>query len=124
VSRDTIPTSLPVPLESLVNLAVEHWRLANWLSNGHTGTGAGAAPARHVVRKMEDFLKRCDLEVRSLDGMPFDPGLAARVVDTADAPELPEGATVICQTLSPMVLWRGRVVRGAEVATRRGIRKS
>ena len=126
MSRETIPTSLPVPLESLVSLAVEYWRLANWVADGHAGSGggAGAGPVRHVVRRMEDFLNRCEIEVRSLDGIPYDAGLAARVVDTADAPDLPEGVTVISETLAPMVLWRGRVVRAAEVATRRGIRKS
>ena len=111
---DTIPESLNIPLTSLVNLAVEHWRLTVWAA-GHPARDAAAS--RHALRRMEDFLKMCDLEVRTLDGHPFDAGLAARVVDSTDDPQMPGGMIVIAETLSPMVLWRGKVVKAADVAT-------
>lgn len=111
---------LSVPLQSLVNLAVEQWRLAAWLA-AH-GTGAGAGPARHAVRKLEEFFRQNELEVQVLDGRPFDSGLAVRVVDTVQDDTLPPGKAVIAETLSPMVLWRGQVVRPAEVVTRQSAR--
>ena len=116
--------SLSVPLPALVGLCVEHWRLAKWLAARPPAPGgdasSGSAPARHALRRMEDFLKLCELEARDLDGLPFDPGLAARVLDTTDDPRLPEGTAVIGETLSPMVLWRGTVAQPADVVTRKG----
>ena len=124
MSPEPSPDSLSVPLPALVGLCVEHWRLTKWLAARRPGPGgdasSGNAPARHALRRMEDFLKLCVLEARDLDGLPFDPGLAVRVVDTTDDPRLPEGTAVVAETLSPMVLWRGAVARPADVVTRKG----
>lgn len=111
------PETLNVPLAALVNLAVEHWRLTGWASTLPAG---GAALARHALRRMHDTLAACELTVRSMDGQPFDAGLAVRVVDTVDDPALPEGRATIAETVAPMVLWRAAVVRPAEVVVRRG----
>ena len=114
------PASLNVPLPALVALAVEQWRLSRWLAAQPVAHAAQAGPARHALRRMDDFLRLCALEVRDMDGRPFDAGLAARVVDAADDPLLPPGSAVIAETVSPLVLWRGDVVKAAEVVTRRG----
>ena len=55
-----------------------------------------------------------------MDGLPFDAGMAARVIDTVDDPKLPAGKSFVAETLSPLVLWRGNVVRDADIVTRRG----
>jgi hypothetical protein len=105
----------------MVTLAVEYWRLSDWL--GRIPLAVPAGPARHVLRRMEELLKLCDLEVVSLDRRAYDAGLAVTVIDTVDDPGLPGGTIIIEQTLSPMVLCKGEVVRNAEVTTRRGIGK-
>lgn len=101
-------------MTALANLAVEWWRLSA------TPGVAGTAPARHALRKIEDFLRQCELEVQSMDGRRFDAGLAARVVDVIDDPRLAAGQTVIEQTISPIIYWRGQVIKQAEIITRRG----
>ena len=118
MSHEAIPEKLSVPLASLVNLGVEHWRLLTTLGKALEVSGAG--PLRHGLRKIDDFLKQCELEVRNMTGQPFDAGLAVRVIDTIDDPDLAEGSLVIDETLSPMVLWRGQVVKPADVVTRQG----
>jgi hypothetical protein len=120
VNSESIPESLSIPLAALANLGIEQWRLAAWLA-GHPST-RDTAPARHAARKLEDFLKGCELEIRSMDGCAFDAGLAVRVIDTVDDARLPAGAVVITETLSPMVLWRGHVIKTADVVTGRGLR--
>lgn len=115
MSDPTIPENVSVSFSSLVHLAVEHWRLTRWLQV--SGTGAGAGPARHAARKLEDFLRSHELDVQSLDGRIFDPGLAAKVIDSLEDPKVPAGQVIVSETLSPMVLWRGQVVRPAEVVT-------
>lgn len=116
MNPETPPESIPVTLSALADVGVECWRMGRM-------AGAAAGPARHSLRRIEDFLKRCELEVQALDGRAFDAGLAARVVDAIDDPALPEGQSVIAQTLQPMVLWRGIVIRPADVITRRGTLK-
>ena len=53
-------------------------------------------------------------------GRPFDPGLAVRVVDTVEDETFPTGKIIIDETLSPMVLHHGRVVKPADIVTRAG----
>ena len=112
--------SLDVPLPELIALAVEHWRLSRWLAGQPAGQ---AGTARHAIRRIDDFVKGCELEVRDLDGRPFDAGLAARVVDAVEDGRLPPGRAMIAETVSPLVLWKGNVVKAAEVVTRRGAAK-
>ena len=114
------PESLDVPLAALVELGVEHWRLSRWLAKFPADAERASAPARHALRRMDDFLRQRGLEISTLDGKPFEAGLAARVVDAEDDPALPEGSAVVAETLSPMVAWCGTVVRPADVVTRRG----
>jgi hypothetical protein len=105
--------------EQLISLAVEYWRLARWLDHAQLPRGVVAQP-RHALGKMEEILRNCEIEARSLDGHPFDPGLAVRVVDTLESGELPAGGVFIIETVSPQVLLRGNVIRSAEVVTIRG----
>jgi len=114
MSDAKFPTSMDVSLSSLIGLAIEWWRLSSALASG------SSAPARHALRKIEDFLHECDLEVYAMDGKAFDPGFAMRVIDAVDDPALPADTMIVDQTVSPMVLWRGGVVKSAEVITRRG----
>jgi hypothetical protein len=120
VSSNAVPKEINISLSALADLGTEHWRLATWLDQA--APDGSAALARHALRRMKEFLNSCELEIRSLDGQPYDAGMAARVVDTIDDPELPHGASVIAETVSPMVLWRGQVLRPADVVTRRGKR--
>ena len=120
MSNDVSP-SLNLPLPALIDLGIEHWRLTGWLTTA--GQQADCALARHALRRMEDFLRNCELEIRSLDGQPFDAGMAARVVESVDDPQLGQGKVVVEETLVPLVLWRGTVVRPADVVTRSGTRK-
>jgi hypothetical protein len=115
---EPIPKSLEVQLSSMIALAVEHWRLSRWLSAQKSQDSA--ATARHAVARLGDFLSKCEVEARSLDGLSADAGLAARVVDVVEDPSMPAGQMVIEETLSPLVLWRGRVVKEADVVSRRG----
>jgi hypothetical protein len=118
VNSEPLPKELSVSLSSLADLGAEHWRLSTWLDAA--APNGGAALARHALRRMDDFLKSHALEVRDLTGQPFDAGMAARVIDTVDDPLMPQGATVIAETISPIILWQGQVVRAAEVVTRCG----
>jgi hypothetical protein len=109
MANDSGKRTVTVGVDQLAGLAVEHWRLSAAVGS------SPAAPVRHALRKIGDFLSGCGVEVRGLDGQPYDAGLAARVVDTVADAALPRGTAVVKETLSPMVLHGGVVARAAEV---------
>jgi hypothetical protein len=108
---DEMPRSVEVSLSSLAELAVEWWRLERWAS----AAGESAPQARHVARRMGRFLSAHGLEVLDIEGRAYEPGLAVEVLDAYTDATLPAGAKVVDETVSPIVLWRGSVVRHGQV---------
>src|SRR3954447_13927673 len=108
---DELPKSIEVPLASLAELAVEWWRLDRWAADA----SESPAQARHVARRMRSFLDAHGLEVLDVTGRAYEPGLAVEVIDAYADAALPAGAKVIDETVSPIVLWRGSVVRHGQV---------
>ncbi|MBI3756433.1 MAG: hypothetical protein HY267_00500 [Deltaproteobacteria bacterium] len=109
--------SLEVPLASLIELAVESWRLRCWLSD--STVDQSKVPVRYVARRLDQFLKEREIEALDLVGQPYEPGLAVDVVDVISDTNLPEGPGVIAETVAPIVLWRGAVVKHGQIVTRR-----
>ena len=116
MNPETKSQAITIPSEDVIALAVEHWRLSTWL----TTAGGNVGIARHAVRRMGDVLARWQVEAQSLDDRQFDAGVAAKVVDTIEDPIAPAGTDTISETVSPLVIWRGKVVRPAEIVVRRG----
>jgi hypothetical protein len=112
---DELQQTINVTLASLAELAVEWWRLDRWAN------GAQDAPphARHVARRLGKFLSEHGLEVVDLTGRSYEPGLAVEVVDAFDDAGLAAGAQVVDETVAPIVLLRGTVVRHGQVVVRR-----
>ncbi len=106
-----------ISVSAIAELAIEHWRLAQSLAGL---PGGGPAPARHAARRIGDHLAKLRVETCGLDGRPYDPGMAARVIDAVEDLTLAPGEVCVMETLSPQVLIDGRVVRAAEVVTRSG----
>lgn len=111
---DELPQTLPVPLSSLAELAVEWWRLGRRADPEET-----SPQARHVARRLGKFLSDLGLEVLDVTGRAYEPGLAVEVLDAFDDPRLPAGSEVIAETVAPVVLFRGAVVRHGQVIVRR-----
>jgi hypothetical protein len=112
---DELPENLEVSLSSLAELAVECWRLERWGASA----GESAPQARHVARRMGRFLSAHGLEVLDMTGRPYEPGLAVEVIDAYTDATLPTGAQVVAETIEPIVLWRGAVVRHGRVVIRK-----
>jgi hypothetical protein len=112
-----LPQTIDAPLDALAELAVEWWRLERW-ANGPQ-SDAAHAPARHVARRLGKFLEERGLSVLDLSGRPHEPGLAVEVLDVVRDDALAPGAEVIDETVTPVVLWRGRVVRHGQVVIRK-----
>ena len=109
---DELPKNVEVALSSLAELAVEWWRLERWAAGE---AGESAPQARHVARRMGRFLSAHGLEVLDIKGRAYEPGLAVEVLDAYKDAMLPAGAQVVEETVSPIVLWRGSVIRYGQV---------
>ena len=114
---DELPHTLNVSLNALAELAVEWWRLERW-----AGAAEESSPqARHAARRLGLFLSKHGLEVLDVTGRPYEPGLAVEVLDAFADASLPVGAQVVDETVAPVVLYRGAVVRHGQVVVRRNV---
>lgn len=113
---DELPKTLHVSLSSLAELAVEWWRLDRWAA----GADDAGTHARHVARRLAKFLYDNGLEVLDLMGRAYEPGLAVEVLDAFEDARLPAGSQLIDETVAPVVLFRGTVVRHGQVVVRKG----
>ena len=112
---DELPQALNVALSSLAELAVEWWRLERWAG----GSDDSSPQARHVARRLGRFLSEHGLEVLDVTGRAYEPGLAVEVLDAFEDKRLAPGAQVVDETVAPVVLFRGAVVRHGQVIVRR-----
>jgi hypothetical protein len=111
---DELPQTLPVSLSSLAELAVEWWRLGRRADSEET-----SPQARHAARRLGKFLSDLGLEVLDVTGRAYEPGLAVEVLDAFEDGRLPAGSEVIDETIAPVVLFRGAVVRHGQVIVKR-----
>jgi len=111
------PESIQVPLSSLIGIAIECWRLEHWLAGSQRG--GSNAMGRHVARRLAELLTMQEITIIDMTGQPYEPGFAVEVVDTVTDKAAPEGVTVIDETIAPIVMWRGAVVRHGMVVTRK-----
>jgi hypothetical protein len=117
---DELPQTLQVTLSSLAELAVEWWRLGRTAGDA---TAFDSSPqVRHVARRLGKFLSDLGLEVLDVTGRVYEPGLAVEVLDAFEDARLPAGSQVIDETIAPVVLFRGAVVRYGQVVVRRNSR--
>ena len=116
---DELPQTLPVSLSSLAELAVEWWRLGR--RAGGDALEESSPQARHVARRLGKFLGDLGLEVLDVTGRVYEPGLAVEVLDAFEDARLPAGSQVIDETVAPVVLFRGSVVRHGQVIVKRNL---
>lgn len=107
-----------VPLSALVELAIDWWRFDRWLA-AESEAGRAASHARLAARRLGKFLDEREVSVSDVTGLPYEAGLAVEVVDVAHDGGLPAGTELIDETVSPIVMWRGAVVKHGQVVVRR-----
>ena len=115
---DELPNKLDVPLDSLVELAIESWRLEHWLAG--LPPEKVASKLRHIARRLQKFLTERELAALDLTGQKYEPGMAVEVLEVVPDENPRAGAKLIVEMVAPVVLWRGRVVRHGQVVVGQG----
>lgn len=108
-----IPTTLPVSLNALADMAVEVWRLRAWCS---TRDDAETIAVRHATGRLERWLSSHGVESIDMTGQPYEAGLSVQVVDTIHS-ETPTGPPHVAEMVAPLILWNGHVIRDGLVVT-------
>ncbi len=118
MSNEELPAKLDVPLASLIELAIESWRLESWL--GALPPERVAPKLRHIARRLQKFLTEHELSALDLTGRRYEPGISVEVLEAVEDERLGEHERLIDEMVEPVVLWRGRVVKYGRVVVRQG----
>lgn len=110
---DTLPDKLHVPLDALVELAIESWRLEHWIAG--LPPEKVASKLRHVARRLQKFLTERELAALDLTGHKYEPGLAVEVLEVLTDGNSEAQEKLIVEMVAPIILWRGRVVRHGQI---------
>lgn len=114
----TLPDKLDVPLDALIELAIESWRLEDWLAG--LPPEKAASKLRHVARRLQKFLIERELSALDLTGRKYEPGMAVEVLEVLADENLRAGEKLIVEMVAPIVSWRGRVVRHGQIVIGQG----
>jgi hypothetical protein len=110
---DEIPDELGVPLDALIELAIESWRLEHWLAG--LPPEKGTSKLRHIARRLQKFLTGRELAALDLTGQKYEPGMAVEVLEVVPDEHAGARGKLIAEMVAPIILWRGRVVRHGQV---------
>ncbi len=89
-------------------LAFAYWRLAKWVDAADVEHKMAATSA---LRQMKKFLDENNIEIIDYVGQKFDSGYAIDVLGRKSGEDLPEEELVIVETVRPIILENGEVVK-------------
>lgn len=108
--------------DTLVEVAVDAWRLGRLFAKVVNKLDAGeqsryASQLRYIHKKIEDQLESVGLRLVSVEGQPFDPGLAASAVNLGDFD--PADKLLIEHMVEPIVMGLDGLRRAGTVIVRK-----
>lgn len=101
--------------KALVDVSIEGWRFARVFARLLSKLDAGEAPryanqGRYFLKKIDDGLDALGMSIVSLEGQPYDPGMAISALNIADFE--PEDVLIVEQMVEPIVMGPEGLVRG------------
>lgn len=108
--------------QSLIEVAVETWRFSRLFARVVGKLDAGeqaryASQLRYFQKKVDEHLEVAGLKLVSVEGAPFDTGIAATAVNLADF--APEDPLLIEQMVEPIVMGADGLKRSGTVLLRK-----
>lgn len=110
-------------LKSLINLSVESWRFSRLFFRLLSKLDAGESQRytnqfRYYLKQLEDNLEASGLKLVNVEGLPFDPGMAATPINIEDFG--PDEPVLVDHMVEPIILGAdGVVVRTGTVMLRK-----
>lgn len=102
-------------LKALIDVSVEGWRFARVFGRLLGKLDASEVPryanqARYFLKRIDDSLQGVGLSIVSVEGQPYDAGMAVTALNIADFE--PEDALYVEQMVEPVVMGPEGLVRG------------
>ena len=117
-----IPVTYDALVQSVINIAVESWRIGRVFDRMLTKLDAGEqtryqSQLRWFIKKVEESLKDAGLRIVNVEGHPFDPGVAATPlnIEEFDAND----ALMVDQMLEPIIMGKEGLVKTGTVTLRK-----
>lgn len=112
---DTHNPGANAEMKGLIDVSIEGWRFARVFSRLISKLDAGEAPryvnqARYFLKKIDDSLEGFGLHIVSLEGQPYDTGMAVSALNIADFG--PDDHLFVEQMVEPVVMGPDGLVRG------------
>lgn len=109
-------------IKSLINIAVESWRFSRLFSRLLTKLDAGeiqryANQYRFYVKQLEENLEAAGLKIVNVEGLPFNPGMAATPLNIEDFGS--DEVLLVDQMIEPIIMNAEGVVRTGTVMLRK-----
>ena len=101
--------------KALIDVSIEGWRFARIFGRLISKLDAGEAPryanqARYFLKKIDDGLEEFGLRIVSLEGQPYDTGMAVSALNITDFG--PDDVLFVEQMVEPVVMGPDGLVRG------------
>lgn len=108
--------------QPLIDIAVESWRFSRLFARvlGKLDAGESSRYAnqlRYFMKRVDDSLELAGLRVVSLEGQPYDPGIAASALNIADFG--PDELLIVDQMVEPVLMGRDGIVKSGTVMLKR-----
>lgn len=110
-SSDVIPPSLA---QALSMIATNTWRARHRMMNSDNSDLK--EDMKRIVRHIDsvfDALSQIGVEVRDMQGRPYDAGMALKVISFEPTPGLSQEE--VSETLKPTITWEGKLIQMGEV---------
>lgn len=104
--------------KALIDISIEGWRFTRVFGRLLEKLDAGEATryanqARYFHKRIDDGLSAFGMRIVTLEGQPYDPGMAVSALNIADFG--PEDVLVVDQMIQPVVMGPEGLVRGGTV---------
>jgi len=112
-----ITSLIEIPLNKLIEISVAWWRFNRWLARYESDRSL--VVARNISHKLEELLKECHIEIIDIENKVYDPGLAVEIIDIIEDPDLIECDGIIDETITPIIMFQGTVLKQGQIVLRR-----
>lgn len=117
-----LPISPEVILHSVINMAVESWRIGKVFDRMLMRLDAGersryVSQFRWFIKKIEESMEEAGLHIVNVEGYPFDPGMAATPINIEEFNV--NDSLIVDQMLEPIIMGNEGLVKTGTVTLRK-----
>lgn len=96
----------------IAELALNYWRLSNWVERANSDRKSIAFSA---LRKISAYLDNLKVSLIDLSGKKYDDGYAADVIGVDSEKDVPDEELIVKEMVKPIILYKGSVLRYGQV---------